>query len=356
MPLTQDRFAGCLIGQCVGDALGFLVEGEPPNICEDYARDVVRAGKVPKIERDGFAYGQYSDDSQLARELMISFAERRHFDPADYAARIAALFVDNRIVGRGRTTSQAAERLAAGISWTESGIPAPAAGNGAAMRAGPVGVICWNSPEALIRMACDQARITHANPCCLAGAVAVAGAVALAGEGKVIERRSFLKPLRDWTIRIDPVFTAGLRRMEDCLDMPVMDAAREISRIGLPPGVEGQWRGGISAYVVGSVLWALYAFLRSPRDYLGAVATAITPGGDVDTMAAMAGAIAGAHLGLRAIPIELVRPLNDRGSWRHADLMVLANDCWKLRQPERRQPRTGTAADRREVSRADRPG
>lgn len=162
--------------------------------------------------------------------------------------------------------------------------------------------------------------------------------------------------MRDWTIRIDPVFTAGLRRMEDCLEMPVMDAAREISKIGLPPGVEGQWRGGISAYVVGSVLWALYAFLRSPRDYLETIATAIAPGGDVATMAAMAGAISGAHLGLRAIPGELAKPLNDRGSWRYADLIALANDCWKIRQPERRQPRPDTAARRSEVSRADRPG
>ena len=28
----RDQFAGCLIGQCLGDAAGFLVEGQPPDV------------------------------------------------------------------------------------------------------------------------------------------------------------------------------------------------------------------------------------------------------------------------------------------------------------------------------------
>jgi hypothetical protein len=30
---TVDQFAGCFIGQCLGDALGFAVEGRPPGVC-----------------------------------------------------------------------------------------------------------------------------------------------------------------------------------------------------------------------------------------------------------------------------------------------------------------------------------
>ncbi len=30
--MDRERFSGCLIGQCLGDALGFPVEGLPPDL------------------------------------------------------------------------------------------------------------------------------------------------------------------------------------------------------------------------------------------------------------------------------------------------------------------------------------
>src|SRR5574337_1227567 len=104
---AADRFSGFIIGQCLGDALGFLVEGETPHVCSRYAREVVRQGKVPRQTRDGYAFGQYSDLSQMARELMESVVVCQGFDPADYARRIAALFAENRVIGRGHTTEAA---------------------------------------------------------------------------------------------------------------------------------------------------------------------------------------------------------------------------------------------------------
>ena len=38
----EDRFAGCLIGQCLGDALGFIVEGHPPRTCRAYVDIVLK--------------------------------------------------------------------------------------------------------------------------------------------------------------------------------------------------------------------------------------------------------------------------------------------------------------------------
>lgn len=324
MTPNEDRFAGSLIGQCLGDALGFLVEGEGPEVCGRYAGEVVLTRRVPRLRRGRYAFGQYSDDSQLARELVESWVERGDFDPVDYARRIAALFAEGRVVGHGRTTSEAAQRLIAGVPWTASGTPPPAAGNGSAMRAGPVGLMCRHDAEALVRIAVDQGRITHADPRCSAGAVAIAGAVALAAGGGPVEPALFLGALRRWTGRVEVTFAANLRQLEDWIELAPAEAAEHISRAGLPPGVDSQWRGGVSAFVVASVLWALYAFLRTPDDYVRTIATAIWPGGDVDTTAAMAGAISGARLGLGAIPGELAKHLNDQGTWRYPDLLDLA--------------------------------
>ncbi len=74
---------------------------------------------------------------------------------------------------------------------------------------------------------------------------------------------------------------------------------------------------GISPFVVSSVLWSLYAFLRSPDDYWEAIRIAIAVGGDVDTT----GAIAGVRLGLRALPLPLARRLTDQGTWNFEELV-----------------------------------
>ncbi len=79
------------------------------------------------------------------------------------------------------------------------------------------------------------------------------------------------------------------------------------------------------------MLWSLYSFLRSPEDYWETVCTAIAVGGDVDTTAAMAGAMSGAHLGLGAVPSRLAHRLTDRGTWGFEELVELAQACCQLK-------------------------
>ena len=79
-----------------------------------------------------------------------------------------------------------------------------------------------------------------------------------------------------------------------------------------------------------SLLWSLYAFLRTPDDYWETICTAIWVGGDTDTMAAIAGAISGARGGVAALPAELLPFLTDQGAWGHQELVQLAHSCADL--------------------------
>ena len=322
----KEQFSGCLIGQCLGDALGFRVEGCPPEICAPYVEQLrTRSMEHTLGGRADLPFGQYTDDSQLARELMVSYAALGRFDPADYAARIHSIFAENRIVGRGLATDAAARRLMAGVPWEEAGTPPPHAGNGTAMRAGPVGLLFGDDPEQMIQVAHDQGRITHKDPRCSAGSAAIAGAVALAARPGKIEVPAFLRQLSQWVQKFEKAFAEHLLQLSEWLELPSEEAAPIISRCG-PPDFPDEWRW-ISPFVIPSVLWSLYSFLRTPEDYWETVCTAIVAGGDVDTTAAMAGGISGAHVGFERLPLELAQQLNDQGTWGFEELVRLAHRC-----------------------------
>ncbi|HHP7246053.1 MAG TPA: ADP-ribosylglycohydrolase family protein [Elainellaceae cyanobacterium] len=326
----SEQFSGCLIGQCVGDALGAPVEGSPPSMCQEYLNKRVITGQLGDRSRGHYVMGQYTDDSQLARELLQSYVARGTFDPADYAQRIAAIFAEGRIVGYGQATISAARRLIQGIHWEEAGTPPPAAGNGSAMRAAPIGLMFFDDPQQLIRAAHDQGRMTHQDSRCSAGAIAISGATALALQQQAIAPDSFLNPLSEWVATIDADVAAHLRNLVDWSRLPPEQAVSFIAQAGLDSTAANPSRG-LSPFVIGSVLWSLYAFLRTPDNYLDTVCTAIAVGGDVDTTAAMAGAISGAHLGLDGIPTHLAERVTDQGTWNCGELVELAHQSYRIR-------------------------
>ena len=353
-----DQCLGALIGQCLGDALGFPVEGLPKEHCENYVRDHLIVSPVQLVGRGKRPFGQYTDDSQLAREMMISFRDcDQKFDPSNYAMRIANMFRYKLIVGRGRATEAAANKLIKGISWEGSGSQAPVAGNGSAMRAAPIGFFCFHNPydrlilgderyeEAIdetalfLRAARDQSWITHQDLRCIAGSIAIAGAVRLCFQNNDFEYdlsrvglQEFLKTLSGWVSSYDSILADALLRLETIVALPINAAFQEISGTGTdknqPYDRPENWVG-ITPFVTESILWSLYAFLSSPTDYWQTICTAISGGGDVDTTAAMAGAISGANNGIHVIPIDLVDKLHDRNAWRADDLFDLAKVCYK---------------------------
>ncbi len=311
-----EALAGSLLGLALGDALGFVVEARPPGIAREYVSRWLRAGRAGEREHPSYPFGQYSDDTQLARELLLSVRDVGAWDPSAFAARLAALVYTGRDVGAGPGTRSAGLRVLLGAPWDCAGTPAPYAGNGTAMRAGPVGLL-FEGDDRWIRCAREQSRVTHADPRCTAAAVAVAGAAAIASLREPVVPREFVGRLAAWAEREDAAMAHAIRSVGEWAHLEP-DAAAGL----LDP--DGR---GISPFVVPSVSWTLYAFLRSPDDYWDAVCTAIAIGGDTDTMAAMTGAIAGARIGVQGLPVALLSRLTDRGSWDAAALERLAREC-----------------------------
>ena len=68
---SESALEGTLLGLALGDALGFVVEAEPPETAREYVATVLRAGRAGERHHARFPFGQYSDDTQLARELLL---------------------------------------------------------------------------------------------------------------------------------------------------------------------------------------------------------------------------------------------------------------------------------------------
>jgi ADP-ribosylglycohydrolase len=320
-----DQLPGSILGQALGDALGFVVEAQPPEAAREYVDQWLRAGRAGERSHPQFPFGQYTDDTQLSRELMRSFRECGGWNPTAYAARLAELFGQGRDVGAGQGTRSAALRLLTGVPWSEAGTPAPYAGNGSAMRAGPIGLLLPDR-AAMARAAREQSRITHLDPRCAAGAVAIARGVALAARREPIQADAFLLDIAQCAEGDDLSVADAIRQLANWVSLDPTAAARHVRDVGLDPAHRSSWQG-ISAFVIPSVLWSLYAFLRSPDDYWETICVAIGVGGDTDSMAAMAGAMSGARVGQASLPQDLLSRLTDRGEWLAEDIVELAVGC-----------------------------
>lgn len=321
---NSDHFIGCLLGQALGDALGFPVEGYNTFECTKYVNDYLKKGKAGHIVATPFPFGQYTDDTQLARELMISLVECHGFVPENFAERIVTLFSSGQVIGHGKSTLMAVENLMNGITWEKSGASVGNASNGSAMRAAPMGLFYHNDPEELVTMAVRQSFITHQDSRCAAGSVAIAMGVALL-ISEQFELGTFLDRL---TETVQPLYPykynlgQGFQFLKNIwLDLSFEEALQAIQQYG--NNQANEWVG-ISPFVTSSVLWSFYSFLKSPDNYWEAICTAIKCGGDVDTTAAMTGALSGAYLGQNQLPLDLLEQLTDQEHWGIDELSELA--------------------------------
>lgn len=317
-PPSRDQFRGCILGCALGDTVGAWAERRSSGEAKDYAKFF-----IPKFDfsctspHHGVGFGHYTDDTQLTRELCLSLVDEGEWSPEDFAGRIARIFEQDEIVGGGRATAEAASRLTLGATWEESGTPPPRAGNGGAMRAGPIGLFFWDDVEGLVQAAAEQAVITHKAEMAVAGSVAVAAAVAMCLNASKESSGPHEPGWWNWHARFVDRFSTEFGQDVRDLTKMVFDGRKR----GTEAGCDDEWRmvfqwavegdqsgwDGISPWARSSVLWSLYCLMTHPTDVWSAIALAIMPGGDVDTTAAMAGAMVGSHVGIGNFPKRALR-------------------------------------------------
>lgn len=292
-----DRFCGCLLGAAVGDGLGMPVEGLTREEIRDRfgeVRDMI--APAPDHFHSRLSAGQYTDDTEQTLILADSIIEAGFFDVERFAARLCewgrCWTADpglNR--GVGWTSMTAIGELLRDRPWQEAGLATPTCGS--AMRTAPIGLVYHCSLDLVASYSDLQSLPTHSSAAARAGAVAVGVGVALSLLGFSPIR--VLEMAASFSGRVDHDFARRLLFVKELLDLDPAEALAEI---------------GTSPMVGETVPAAFFCHLRlEPEEALVAAASA---GGDTDSIASIAGALAGASLGSGWIPERWLTRLEDR--------------------------------------------
>jgi ADP-ribosylglycohydrolase len=337
----EDRARGAFLGLAVGDALGAPVEGMPAwEIRKRFGRVTTVLDPFEVWSRRperGRMRGLHTDDTQQAWILAAVLLARGDVVGAD-VARAYVSFARPRPGlprgihrGTGRAFREAVARLAAGGD-AAGGAAQPSAGNGAAMRVAPVGIVLAGDADRVVRGALASGSMTHADPRALEAAAALAALVAaLLSPHPPAGRPECLASAIEGARRAEQMLAAGTpvrlpaqraawqggfrTVLEGVLalgDAAPDDTLREVARLASSQGPDRPVKRGTEGFSPASVAAAI-ALGAGARDFRSALEDVVAGGEDTDTTGAMAGAIAGARFGMAAIPPEWIGALVARG-------------------------------------------
>ena len=374
-----EHISGSIIGNAVGNSIGFLVEGQNSATCCDYVNLAIqkilhiyglnknlgqngnpRYCKIEGNENDiAFVYGQYTEDAQCARELLMSI-ENGKLNVECFRKKMISLYGLAGLISWDRNSTvkspvvshsdiQTIQNMSNGVSWQEAG---KGEGNGSVTRSVPLGALYMHRKDLCWSVADMQAVGTHNCPKVRACSVLIAETTRLAIENKVKPYaryniykypRIFCKQLVSSIISIEPRLEKYILSIPDLIEArkkiireskleytaACISADRQIIKVITTESAKGFGdklsNNGetISSAAVQSSLFSIYCFLCIPDFFFSSICMAIRSGGNTSATAAIVGGIVGGRLGVEEIPSYFVDKINDQGNYKSEELILL---------------------------------
>jgi ADP-ribosyl-[dinitrogen reductase] hydrolase len=288
----DDRFAGVMLGLACGDAVGATTEFLERGSFEPVT-DMVGGGPHQ------LAAGQWTDDTSMAMCLAESLLACESFDPVDQMSRYLSWYrrgywsAKPHCFDIGQTTEHALRKFEATRDpWCGPTAPI-SAGNGSVMRLGPVLLRYYPSEDEVLHYAGESSRTTHGALMAIEGCRLLASALFRLLQG----------------CPKDKYLDGAL----GCVAHPRIRSLAEGTFLKKPRS-----RIRSSGFVV-HTLEAAFWCLHRTDNFEDAILLAANLGDDADTVAAVAGQLAGAHYGASAIPEHWLNRL-----YRRSDIEALA--------------------------------
>jgi len=280
---ARDRARGALLGLAIGDAVGTTLEFQPRDAGQ--VRDMVGGGPFC------LEAGQWTDDTSMALCLADALVRDGGFEPRGFALLLVRWYRDGLNSVRdhcfdiGNATRTAVEGHEAADGRWQGNASDHTAGNGSLVRVAPLAIAYRSSLQRTWRLAAGQSRVTH-------GAQEALAACQLFGA------------------MMNHALRGGTR--EEVLASRIASVTPRIQIINA-----GEYKGKprdqvrSSGYVVDTLEAALWSVWNT-RSFEEAVLLAANLADDADSVAAVAGQLAGALYGVHAIPPGWMRKL----AWR----------------------------------------
>ena len=290
----EDRVLGAVLGHAVGDALGVPVEFK--------SRESLRANPVTDMGGYGTHNqppGTWSDDTSLMLCLLESLAEGLDFEALGkkfIAWREDGYWTPHgKVFDKGKATSDAIDLLIEGVPPLEAGgIDEYSNGNGSLMRILPVAFLKNLTDEEAVRLAEQVSSLTHRHPrsqmAC--GLFVLMCRRLLEGDSLAETHKAVIESGPDLYDQ-DP-FRVDLPHFNKFLSTTLADLDE--------PDIQS------TGYVIHTLEAATWCLLTT-KTFSDAVLKAVNLGSDTDTTAAVAGGLAGAIYGYRAIPVNWMETL-----------------------------------------------
>lgn len=310
MTTHEDRCVGALLGCAVGDILGANLEFKSRAEIQaqhGIVRDFLGSEKRP--------LGMFTDDTEMTLALAEGLVCFNGIDARSCAEHYAFLWANHPRRGYGPSAYQSLEALNTGADYRATGRlvhPDGSYGNGGAMRIAPVGLAFRHADDVVMMDAVKAALLcTHVHPEAIDAAFVQAYAIGrLATANRTWSRHmgAFIDELQAVATAkavYDAIYVAWMHK-----GVPDDDF---LERVCIPNqfGARFQIRGSEA------LACALWCFINHPDDPEECVIRAANLGGDADTVAAMAGALAGALHGFAWIPTRWYDAMeNDAGIGR----------------------------------------
>jgi len=290
------RLQLCLDGLSVGDAFGerFFVN---PDVVEGLIES--RALPAPPW--------YFTDDTLMAISIAEILADYSEIDQAALAASFGARYDRSR--GYGPAMHSLLRQINAGTPWQVAADGQfggqGSYGNGAAMRAAPVGAYFAEDLNRVVEQAALSANVTHTHPEGVAGAIAAAVATAVAWR----LRNADATPAR--SVFLDLV----LAHLPDSEVKSKIRQAREMQLGASTQFAAAVLGNGTLVSAQDTVPFALWCGGECLGDFEEAMWMTVSGLGDRDTTCAIAGGIVAIHAGPESIPAEWLQSREPLPAW-----------------------------------------
>lgn len=314
-----DHILGSLATAAIGDAMGAATEQHTTQEIYEKFGGLLRELRAPSSDTfsEGNQPGQITDDTSqmfaLAETLIETDGELTEEAWIQKLLQWSQTSPMARMMGP--TTRPLLEAIAKGEDTSRIGavgnstrkVTSFGATNGAAMRIAPAGLVFPGDVEGAVRLAWLTSRTTHDTQIAAAGAGAIAAGVAHAlipGADVFSVTQACLQGARlgEEIGASEGRRVAGpsiVRRIELAIEDALRSSSLEEALLRIEASV------GNSVMMVESAPAAVGIFVAAGGDPLESVVGGTNIGNDTDTIAAMAGSLAGALHGMARVPEEL---------------------------------------------------